>query len=106
MAQVTNLKIAEKSVSWVKYYPNQGIQILIISNKGIETFFLQLDHSTGVIRFQISKLVLHTSGRVLSGSVTVVLGGVTMLYDIYKVTHQVVPLVPLTSKLKLRFTKT
>ncbi len=33
---------------------------------------------------EVSKLVLHTSGRVVTGTVTVVLGGATMIYDIYK----------------------
>ncbi len=33
---------------------------------------------------EISKLLLHSSGRLLSGSVTVVLGGATMAYDIYR----------------------
>lgn len=44
---------------------------------------------TFFIYFQISKLLLHTSGRIISGSVTVVLGGVTMLYDIYKLSGEV-----------------
>ena len=47
---------------------------------------------------QISKLVLHTSGRVLSGSVTVVLGGVTMLYDIYKLNNEVQEIAKLGSE--------
>ena len=41
---------------------------------------------------EVSKLILHTSGRVLAGSVTVVLGGATMLYDIYKVNTELAEL--------------
>jgi len=37
---------------------------------------------------ELSKVILHSSGRVLSGSVTVVLGGVTMIYDIYKLSNE------------------
>jgi len=47
---------------------------------------------------EISKLVLHTSGRLLSGSVTVVLGGVTMLYDIYKLNNEVQEIAKLGSE--------
>lgn len=38
---------------------------------------------------EVSKILLHTSGRLLSGTVTVVLGGATMIYDIYKLTTEV-----------------
>ncbi len=45
-------------------------------------------HLISTIQLQVSKLLLHTSGRLLSGSVTVVLGGATMLYDIYKLNRE------------------
>ena len=41
------------------------------------------------IRFQVSKILLHTSGRVLSGAVTVVFGGATVIYDIYRLNSEV-----------------
>jgi len=37
----------------------------------------------------ILQVILHASGRVLSGSVTVVLGGATLVYDIYKLNNEV-----------------
>ena len=33
--------------------------------------------------------MLHTSGRVLSGAVTVVFGGATLIYDIYRLNQEV-----------------
>ena len=38
---------------------------------------------------QVSKILLHTSGRVLSGAVTVVFGGATVIYDIYRLNSEV-----------------
>ena len=38
---------------------------------------------------EMSKMIAVTSGKIVSGSFTVVLGGVTMAYDIYKLTNQV-----------------
>ena len=37
----------------------------------------------------MSKILLHTSGRVLSGAVTVVFGGATLIYDIYRLNEEV-----------------
>jgi hypothetical protein len=39
--------------------------------------------------FKVSKILLHTSGRLLSGGITVVFGGITMAYDIYKLSTEV-----------------
>ena len=39
--------------------------------------------------FQVSKILLRTSGKVLSGGITVVFGGLTMAYDIYKLSTEV-----------------
>ena len=36
----------------------------------------------------MSKILLHTSGRVLSGGITVVFGSITMVYDIYKLSTE------------------
>ncbi len=41
---------------------------------------------------EVSKLVLHASGRALAGTVTVVLGGATMAYDIYRLNGDLEPL--------------
>ena len=38
---------------------------------------------------QVSKILLHTSGRLLSGGITVVFGGITMAYDIYKLSTEI-----------------
>ena len=38
---------------------------------------------------QVSKILLHTSGRALAGGVTVVFGSITMAYDIYKLSTEV-----------------
>ena len=38
---------------------------------------------------EMSKLILVASGRIVTGSVTVVMGGLTMGYDIYKLTSQI-----------------
>lgn len=37
---------------------------------------------------EVSKILLHTSGRVLSGGITVVFGSITMVYDIYKLSTE------------------
>ena len=37
---------------------------------------------------KVSKILLHTSGRVLSGGITVVFGSITMAYDIYKLSTE------------------
>jgi hypothetical protein len=42
-----------------------------------------------VILFQVTKILLRTSGRVLSGAVTIVFGGATMIYDIYRLNEEV-----------------
>eukprot|EP00095_Tigriopus_kingsejongensis_P005247 maker-scaffold353_size198981-snap-gene-0.30 protein:Tk05247 transcript:maker-scaffold353_size198981-snap-gene-0.30-mRNA-1 annotation:"glutamate receptor delta-2-like" len=47
---------------------------------------------------EISKMIIHTSGRVISGSVTVVLGGVSMVYDIYKLNGELAQIAKLGSE--------
>ena len=36
----------------------------------------------------MSKILVATSGRVLSGGITVVLGSITMMYDIYQLSRE------------------
>merc|ERR1712141_378649 len=38
---------------------------------------------------EVSKILLRTSGKVLSGGITVVFGSITMAYDIYKLSTEV-----------------
>ena len=44
---------------------------------------------------EVSKVLLRTSGKVFSGSVTVVFGGITMAWDIYKLSNEIEELIKL-----------
>jgi hypothetical protein len=65
--------------------------LLTASSSGL--FRKGIEASAGIIgddvAREVSKIFLMASGRIVSGSITVVLGGVTMAYDIYKLTTQV-----------------
>jgi len=54
--------------------------------KGLETTAQLFGDDIGR---EVSKLIVAASGRVVSGSVTIVLGGFTMAYDIYKLSSQI-----------------
>ena len=54
--------------------------------KGIEVTTQMIG---GDVSIEVSKLLAQASGRIISGSLSVVIGGATMVYDIYKLSQEV-----------------